>query len=391
MRIIIVSMFTALLLNACGGDNSSSASSSPATSAAFKSWTPLPRQTIDADTRKARLGLLNDDGTDTSTVKVWWYGVSSFVVAAGGHLFLLDAWEIVGAHSNYVPITRDDLVALKPEAIFIGHGHFDHAADAGYIASRTGAALIAGDSVCVTARKASTSAENALAFPCLKLGLEGDNPAGTVFTARVFADMAPVTIVKHTHSEADPTSLLEGELPLVYVPELLPFVLNLNTDFAETIKFLMSLPDDGGIGQPDGGSWLYHFRVGNFSWLWHDSTGAMPEQDPIAQAIRSAISTLPDCVDVQIGAIVGFGMLTSGYRDALSYIEAAKPKLFIPNHHDAWAPVIGGGAGSYEAQWTNSLKALTDAPEQDYLRDPEDYLKVRSFAVNDARWASGCR
>lgn len=389
MRSLISTLIiAAFLLSACGGNNTSPSNPAAAMNA-VQHWTPLPRQSISAETREARLRVLGDDGSDTSTVKVWWYGVSSFVVAAGGHVFLLDAWEIVGVHSNYVPITRDDLVAIKPEAIFIGHGHFDHAADAGYIATRTGAALIAGESVCETAQAAAEA--DAVAFPCLKLGLEGDNPAGTTFSARVFADMAPVTIVKHTHSEADPTSLLEGELPVLYVPEILPFILNFNTDLAETIKFLKSLPDDGGVGQPDGGSWLYHFRVGNFSMLWHDSTGAMPEQDPTADAVRSAISALPDCVDVQLGAIVGFGMLTSGYRDALAYVAAAQPKLFIPNHHDAWAPIIGGGARSYEAQWTSSLMSLANAPEQDYLRDPEDYLKVRTFSVNDPRWASGCR
>jgi hypothetical protein len=393
MRTSYLLLFATLLLSACGNENNAASQiATPAIAdASPESWQPLSNKVISNDTRAARLRILGDDGADARQVKVWWAGVSTFVVAAGGHLFLLDAWEVVGVHKGYVPITRDDLVALQPEAIFVGHGHFDHAADVGYVANRTGAALIAGDSVCNSARESAAQVEGALAFPCLRLGLDGDNPAGKVFAVKIFADMAPVSIIKHTHSAADPASLMMGGMPLVYTPEVLPFLLNLNTDYAETLKFLQSLSDDGGAGQPDGGTWAYHFRVGNFSWLWHDSTGAMPDQDPTADAIRSALATLPDCVDVQLGAIVGFGMVTSAYRDALSYVAAARPKLFIPNHHDAWFPVIGGGASAYETQWTQALNSLPEPPEQDYLRDPEDYLNVRSFDVAAAKWTSGCR
>ncbi|MES3041066.1 MAG: MBL fold metallo-hydrolase [Pseudomonadota bacterium] len=386
---------TTSLLAACGSTESDPAPHTPAPSIAdgtTANWQPLPANVaISHDTQLARQRILGIDKLDAGQVKLWWYGVSSFIMAAGGHLFLLDAWEVVGVHKGYTPISRDDLVALKPEAIFIGHGHFDHAADAGYIASRTGAALIAGDSVCDQARTDAASNADALNFRCLRLGLDGDNPAGTVFPTRIFTDMADVQIIKHTHSAADPASLTTGGMPLVYTPEILPFLTNLNTDPSETLKFLQSLPNDGGAGQPEGGTWAYHFRVGNFSLLWNDSSGSMPEGDKTADAVRAALAHLPDCVDVHLGAIVGFGMVTSSYRDALAYVAAAQPKLFMPNHHDAWAPVIGGGASAYETQWTQALMSLPNPPKQDYLRDPEDYLKVRSFDVRSPEWASNCR
>jgi len=396
MRIALLTMsLMAGLLTACGNSENDVSPHAPAPSShdgSASNWQPLPANVaISPDTQLARQRILGIDKLDAGQVKLWWYGVSSFIMAAGGHLFLLDAWEIVGVHKGYVPITRDDLVALKPEAIFIGHGHFDHAADAGYIASRTGAALIAGDSVCDQARTDAANNADAVDFRCLRLGLDGDNPAGTVFSTRVFANMADVQIIKHTHSAADPASLTTGGMPLVYTPEILPFLTNLNTDPSETLKFLQSLPNDGGVGQPEGGTWAYHFRVGNFSLLWNDSSGSMPENDPTADAVRAALANLPGCVDVHLGAIVGFGMVTSAYRDALAYVAAAKPKLFMPNHHDAWAPVIGGGASAYETQWTQALMSLPNTPRQDYLRDPDDYLKVRSFDVNSAEWAGNCR
>ena len=95
-------------------------------------FTPLPAASkATAELRAIREKILGPDAMNPEVVKVWWVGVSSFIVSMKGHLFLLDAWEIVGAHANYVPIRREELAAIKPEAIFIGHGHFDHAASAG--------------------------------------------------------------------------------------------------------------------------------------------------------------------------------------------------------------------------------------------------------------------
>ena len=51
-------------------------------------------------------------------------------MAMRGQVFLLDAWVPRGTHSGYVATSPAELAALKPRATFIGHGHFDHAADA---------------------------------------------------------------------------------------------------------------------------------------------------------------------------------------------------------------------------------------------------------------------
>lgn len=396
MRIALMTLsLLACLLTACGSGNENSSSQpnvGQLKDGTPRQWEPIPLQRIiDNDTAEARQQILGPDALDPQKVKIWWFGVSSFIMSAGGHLFLLDAWEVVGVHKGYVPITRDDLVALKPEAIFIGHGHFDHAADVGYVASRTGAAIIAGDTVCEQAKADAEETTNALPFRCLRLGLDEDHPAGSVFATRIFANLPPVQIIKHTHSAADPASLTMGGMPLVYTPEILPYLLNINTELSETLKFLQSIPNDGGFGQPDGGTWAYHFRVGDFSLLWNDSTGPMAEGNEATEAVINALSRLSGCVDVHLGAIVGFGMVTSAYRDALAYVSAAAPKLFIPNHHDAWFPVIGGGASAYETQWTQALMSLPNPPKQDYLRDPEDYLKVRSFDIRAAEWAGNCQ
>lgn len=350
-------------------------------------WQPLPAASaVSAEVQAARDRILGEDATNPAQVKLWWVGVSSFIASMGGHLFLFDAWEPVGLQADYVPIGREELAAIRPEAIFIGHGHFDHAADAGYVAGNTGAALVAGATVCATARARAQQLAAQVPFPCLILGVREAPGPGTVQSIRIWDDLPPVQVIQHVHSAVDPTDLLTGGLPLVFVPEVLVYLQNLNTDPRETLRFLQSLTDDGVLGQPEGGTWAYQLRVGDFSLLWHDSTGPIGDDEPAGPAVQAALAALPDCVDVQVGAIVGFGMLTSGLRDSTAYVDAARPQLSLPSHHDAWAPVVGGGASAYELQWRNAIAGLEYPPELDYLRDPEDYLVARAYDIDDPRW-----
>ena len=105
-----------------------------------------------------------------------------------------------------------------------------------------------------------------------------------------------------------------------------------------------------------------------------------------AEEIQCALDSFPACVDVQIGTIVGFGALTGGLRDVSLYVRHAHPRLSLPNHHDAWAPVIGPGDEAYENQWRAEIASMPDAPQLDYLKDPEDYLRVRNWSVDDPAW-----
>ncbi|MCR2746148.1 MBL fold metallo-hydrolase [Limnobacter parvus] len=354
-------------------------------------FAPLPAaDTPSAELQATRERILGPNAMDPEQVKFWWVGVSSFIASMKGHLFLMDAWEIVGVHADYVPIGREELAAIQPEAIFIGHGHFDHAADAGYVAGLSNALLVAGSNVCDIARERAASEGIPNTFPCLNLGDHSTPGVGSVQSIKIWEDLPEVNVVQHTHSAAEPADLLSGGMPLVYIPNVLTFPTYLNTSLAEALRFVGTLRDDGGVGQPAGGTWAYHFRAGDFAWFWHDSTGVMKVGNAESEAIANALTKLPECVDVQLNAIVGFGLLTSAYRDALAYVALTQPKVALPTHHDAWTPGIGGGAAAYESTWLNAVAKLPKPPEVDYLRDPVDYMKARSYNINDARWAGGC-
>lgn len=395
MRAAISSGFSLVLIAGCGsstGVESTSGVTTPRCSVQTvtpfsRDWTPLPAapQPVSADAQAARDRLLGPGATDTAQVKLWWVGVASFVVSMGGHLFLLDAWEIVGLQEDYLPLGREDLVAIQPEAIFIGHGHFDHAGDMGYVAGRTGAPVIAGAATCATAREQASPDGNENTFSCLVLGDPNTPLPGTLQHIRVWEDMEEVTVLRHTHSNADPSDLTAGNLPLIFFPELLVYLRNLNTDPKEIQYFFESIDDEAG-NSPPGGAWAFHFKQGDFTLLWHDSAGPIADGKPYAQEIQCALDSFPSCVDLQVGTIVGFGAFTSGLRDVSLYLRHAHPQVSLPNHHDAWAPVLGPGDEAYESQWRAEVASLPYPPELDYLKDPEDYLRVRNYWVDDPRW-----
>lgn len=350
-------------------------------------FTPLPAAPVAVSpaVQAARDALLGPGATDPAQVKVWWFGVAGFIASMGGHLFLFDAWEIVGAHADYSPVKREDLAAIKPEAILVGHGHFDHAGDLGYVAGRSGALVVGGEATCATAREQAAEEGNQDKFDCLVLGNATTPEIGTVQQIKLWADVEPITVLRHTHSNQDASDLAAGNLPLIFVPDLLTYLMYPNTDPAETARFVQTLDDESG-NTPPGGTWAYHLKRGDFTLLWHNSAGPIAEGKLKAAEINCALDSFPACVDVQLGTIVGFGAVTSGLRDVGLYVRSAHPKVQLPNHHDAWAPAVGPGAESYEVQWKAEIASMPNPPELDYLNDPEDYLRVRSYRVDDPRW-----
>src|SRR5262249_47305224 len=64
-----------------------------------------------------------------------WFTTRSYAVSVEVRVFLLDFFshrpETVPGRT---PFVVEDLVSLRPEAIFLGHGHFDHADTAAFVA-----------------------------------------------------------------------------------------------------------------------------------------------------------------------------------------------------------------------------------------------------------------
>jgi hypothetical protein len=68
-----------------------------------------------------------------------WFTNSSYAVSLKGRVILLDSYiHRAEAVPGRTPLVVEDLVSLRPEAIFLGHGHFDHADNAAFVAGSLG-------------------------------------------------------------------------------------------------------------------------------------------------------------------------------------------------------------------------------------------------------------
>jgi len=255
----------------------------------FESLPPASSLDVPAAARSLRERLLGPRALDPRYVTLHWVGVSSFVVTVKGHLLLFDAWEIVGAQKDYLPLGREELAGLAPEAILIGHGHFDHAADAGYVAGRTGAPVLASEEQCDTIKEDAARDANAARFTCAITGTQ-DSPAfGNLASVRLFGDLAPVTILKNVHSNARPPGGGNEPDPFLPVLDPTPYLENPNTSPEELARFLETL------GDAEGGTRMYHPGT---TWLsaptrWPIPVGTSRWRGPRARAVPEPIATPP--------------------------------------------------------------------------------------------------
>ena len=302
-----------------------------------------------------------------------WFGVTSFAASLAGHVVLLDAWVPRGEYSGYVPTSPQEMAALRPEAVFIGHGHFDHAADIGTILDGSGATSVGTPEHCAFAR---TQVSPGTEVHCVDAA-----PAGAPMGVRTDIDLwrdIGITAVVHPHSARESRDTSDPHSPLLPVPGVDTMVLH-PADPADSALLAQH------AGDAEGGTLLYQFRIGKFALTWHDSTGPLPELAPDLFANAHLGPT-----DVEVGAIVGFNQYANGMRDPRLYVEALHPKIFVPAHHDNWLPPVTGHASEYEAPLRAELAKLDPAsqPEIRYLYDPTDYLRpsVLTFSWKDRVW-----
>ncbi|MGY2063605.1 MBL fold metallo-hydrolase, partial [Nocardia gipuzkoensis] len=116
----------------------------------------------------------------------------------------------------------------------------------------------------------------------------------------------------------------------------------------------------------------YQFRTAAFTLTWHDSSGPLLDRAP---RVLDVLRSLP-VSDLHLGAIQGFNQFTNGLRDPRSYIEALRPKVFAPSHHDNWFPLLTSRGEAYRKPLTDELARIPaeHRPELRMLTDRDDYL-----------------
>jgi L-ascorbate metabolism protein UlaG (beta-lactamase superfamily) len=319
----------------------------------------------------ARRRFFGDDSVDERgridphRVLLSWFGVAGFALAIGGEVVLLDAWVPRGTTSPR-RTTPTELAALRPAAILIGHGHFDHAADLEAVLAATDATLVAAPPVIDRARRRlkGRPLHAVEAVP-------PDAPAGTVSASDLpgLPDVTVTTLIHH-HSRLRPPTGTRWTV----TPRPDPSVLRRHRPRLRDLAHLAAhLPDRCGP------SVAYRIERHGFALVWHDTTGPL---DPHAPEVLAALRCLGPA-DVQVTAIQTFNQLTNGLRDVATYVEAVRPRLLVPCHHDDWLPPITAPGARYAAPLDRVLAELpVDArPEVRFLRDPDDYLTAGRLSL----------
>jgi len=330
--------------------------------------------------RQKFFGVDNVD-PDTGAVRadrviLSWTGVTNFAAAFNGHVVLLDAWVPRGEYSGYVPTNPNELAELRPEYVILGHAHFDHAADAAEIISKSGATLVGAPEHCLQVRKQAAPAT----VTCVDALPTGSLPGATGHLDTLIPGMK-ITIVKHIHSAAEPPDPSDPHGPALAMVDQGMLVQHLPAP--QDTQHLVTHLGDG-----ENGTLLYKFEIGDFQLLWHDSSGPLAQLDP---ALLRQLQTLRP-VDVELGAIMGFNQITNGLRDPRTYTEAFQPRIFVPTHDDNWAPGLTTRAENYEPLIREEYAKIAreHQPRFSFLYDPADYVRpgVLTFDPAAAYWRS---
>lgn len=318
-----------------------------------------------------------------------WFSTASFAMAIDGHVVFLDAYIDPGAG---VPTTYEQLAELQPEAIFLGHAHFDHAGgvpDILRLSDSNHQPVVLG-----TPEQCDTIAANmdsGVSLNCVGVvprdpndvnfpsGNFGGHPADEGLTVQVSQlSGVSITAIKHQHTGGGTATGLAGIADMIssnvnptdpVYPWIgcVPWVQNggINSPFFSQQTPLSRNTDPGWTHQddpwPESWSLLWRFQVRDFSLVYFDTRVQNPE-DNIPNAL-TAMDGLPAST-----VAVGIG----GFLDPMRYLVHLRPSIYVPAHHD----FSNGPASCWKIP--TDLQMAQYPPEQRpqvrFIEDPEDYV-----------------
>ena len=341
---------------------------------------------------------------DRDKVVFSWLTNATLAASLKGRVVLLDTFvhraeEIPGR----TPFVVEDLFALKPAALFLGHGHGDHADNAAFLSSRLQIPVFASEETCidiaVDAQKlfAAGTIPNAQ-LDCRIVTAKGSTPGDPRQTTKidVLEPIASITAFRHLHSG---TSYPETNFSITPV--------NNEADPRDAFMYpagtAHSYKTAGGPGGPV--SIYFHFVVrgdNRFTFAWHNTTGdlnngcAIDRQPPncwgaaVGKQVENAIRSLPP-TDLEFGSMVSLGYRVNGMRDPIQYSAALHPKVYVPIHQTNAA--LPTSSLWFKIAYLAQLEQMkppfpaSERPEARWMVDPDDYLKPMVFDPKDARWS----
>jgi L-ascorbate metabolism protein UlaG (beta-lactamase superfamily) len=233
-----------------------------------------------------------------------WFGTTNFELVWNGKIYLLDAYYDRGPRNRPIGFAAADV--KHADAIFIGHAHFDHMADAVPVAQQTGAPLIGAPTVAEVAAK---------------MGL----PAGRMVTVRGGEVLQypgfTVEAILARHSTLAPEVLsafrsaieVAGGAPTAEEKAAEDAILKRGTFDPRVIT-------EGTI------AYLFTFENG-FTLAFRNSAG------PATEAERAVMQRVGH-TDVAIIGYIGQYLAKRQIAATLPLIQLYNPRLYLPAHHD---------------------------------------------------------
>jgi L-ascorbate metabolism protein UlaG (beta-lactamase superfamily) len=277
-----------------------------------------------------------------AAIRIQWLGIAGYAIDIAGTVILIDPYfsrpGFRALASTRLDPKLDEIARFLPpkvDAVVCGHSHFDHAADAPFIAKRTGALLIGSRSTCNWGRSAGLP-ESQLC----------EMPGGG---AEVRVGEVTVRMVASKHGRA-----VLGRIPL-----------------------------QGSVEQtPIGPGRFWHYRMGGaFGVLLKSSVGSIYHNGS-ADLVDHELDG--ERADVLLACLAG-RKGTERYLGRL--VDALHPGLIVPSHYDAFFAPIDAGLHLLPNLDVDGLmrEAHTLAPQATLLTP--DYLETVAFGANDARSA----
>lgn len=391
---------------------------------------------VSDDTIAARQRFFGAENVDERTgrpvkdkVILSWLTNTTFAVAIKGHVLLLDSFatrlEVARGRTSFV---IKDLVDLKPEAIFLGHGHGDHADNAAYIAAKSGARIYASPETCtvmqydlekfkkdpVIAGDPAARVDPKATISCTGVTSPASVPGTELVRLRLLEPEVCILGFKHLHSVLVPR---DPDFPVNTVPvtvdprdEIL---------FPEGVSLTPSNPPQPGqmdirtgigFGANPGGpiaiGFQFVLRDGpNFALTWTNSAGALKEgrgngfngTPADGQRVTQLLRDLPQ-TDVLLGIASTGNFPNNALRDTVMYTEALRPKIFVPSHHTTGTIGAEGTSAALYANLLNQFAIMEqpvgtwpglargDWPSFRWLTDPMDYGKPVVYDPSQKQW-----
>ena len=348
---------------------------------------------------------------DRGLVIFSWLTNATLAASVKGHVILLDTFvhraEMVPGRT---PFVVEDLVSLRPEAAFIGHGHGDHADNAAWLAGKLGIPLFASEETCNELRADAVRLVTAGALTkanidCRNVTSAGSHPGAELVKIDVLEPVASITAFRHLHSG---TSYPQSAEPVPFPITPVKNIADPRDPDMYPPGIAHSFRTQGPVGGPI--SIYYHFVVRgdhSFTFAWHNTTGdlhhgcTIDHQPPacwddlfpaehVSANVKARIAALPE-TDLEFGSFVSLGFAVNGMRDPIEYSAVLKPKVYVPIHQTNAALPTSSlyFKVAYVSQLDQMIPELTpeQRPEYRWLVDPDDYLKPMVYDPKDERWA----